>query len=242
MKIKKWIGTTARQHGIALILVTGALALMTVLLLAMFSVTETEYKSTQGFVASQSAKQLGDVATAIVQAQIQNGQNATKGASRTIHATQPGAVRVYDSAGFKAAYKLYSSSQMAVTTTGPSGEASLTNPTSLPPADWDSAANKGRYVDLNEPVVRAPLSATTGVLPAVYYPVIDPRAAYNYVGSQAADGVEPAYGVATTKVEGFTYTKTIGASGVNVSGVVTPSAASGNPSLLRLPMPVEWAA
>lgn len=226
MKIKKWIGSSLRQRGIALVLVVGALALMVVLLLAMFSVTQTEFSSTRGHVAAQSAKQYSDVATAIVQAQIQNGQNTKKTASdRTIHATQPGAVQVYNKSGFLAGYRLYSSSKMAETTAGDKGEeAFVTN--STVPSDWDSEKNKARYVDLNEPVVRAPLA---GTVPAVHFPIIDPRAAFN----------DPA-----THVEGFDYTEK-NLAGETIGGVKAPdnSATTFDPaaaSLLRLPMPVEW--
>src|SRR6187397_2966228 len=88
---------TLRRRGMALIIVIGALALATMLLLAMFSLTETEYKSTQSYVAGLSAKQFAETANALVIAQLQNGQNTqTAPSARTIHATQPGMVRVYN--------------------------------------------------------------------------------------------------------------------------------------------------
>lgn len=217
------------RRGLALITVVGTLALATILLMAIFSVTQVEYKATQSFAAAQSAKQLADAATAIVQAQIQNGQNTTTGAARTTHATQPGLVRVYTNTGtFKEAYKLYSSSTMKETT-----EANLN--TDVPPADWNSAANAARYVDLNEPVVRPPLVAGPGGKPSLFFPIIDPRAAYNFLGSQT-----PATGTPTTQVEGFSYSQrpaTV-AGGTDISGIVLPTA--GTDVDLRLPMPVEW--
>src|SRR6476469_9109008 len=107
---------TFRRRGMALVIVIGALALATMLLLAMFSLTQTEYKSTQSYVAGLSAKQFAESANALVIAQIRNGQNANAApGQRTIHATQPGMVRVYQPDGtFSRALKLYSSAQMVV--------------------------------------------------------------------------------------------------------------------------------
>src|SRR3954463_6443615 len=81
---------TFRRRGMALVIVIGALALATMLLLAMFSLTQTEYKSTQSYVAGLSAKQFAETANQLVMAQIRNAQNtAIAPTSRTIHATQP---------------------------------------------------------------------------------------------------------------------------------------------------------
>ena len=211
-----------RRRAVALIMVVTSIALMTVLILAIFSVTETEFKSTGSFVASRSAKQLGDMATAIVQAQIQNGQNtATAPAATTIHATQPGMVRVYNAqGGFVAAHKLYSSSTMKVMG---GSESLLLAASQLIPPTWNT--QPARFADLNEPVVRPALAGGTAP-PALYFPIIDPRAAYNFSGSQT-----PPFGSPTTQVEGFSYTAGVG-------GVVLPTV--GTPTNLRLPMPVEW--
>lgn len=228
----------------ALVLVITVVALMSILMVAIFSVTRMEYKSTQAFVYGKSAKQLGDIATAIVQGQIEHAQNEngdypdprnpnTVSPGMYTHATQPGMVRTYDSSGnFFAAYKLYSSTQMRVT----GAENSLYTDQHVPPSDWDQ--NPQRFVDLNEPVVRAGLAANTF---AVYYPILDPRAAWNYGnGGQNAGAT-----VGSTAVEGFSYSKTtpsIGSAPTQTYSnnlVVTPTDTT-NPDNLRLPMPVEW--
>ncbi len=229
-----------RRQAMALILVIITVALLSMLIVAIFSVTRTEYKATQSYVAAKSAKQLGDAAVAIVQAQIQNGQNKSTGNTRTTHATQPGMVRVYEGDGsFSAAYKLYSSATMKVT----GDEDSLYSDAHTPPANWDTLP--ARYVDLNEPVVRPALS-TTGASAAgtyaVYFPVIDPRAAWNYAGGGQGAGEEGSRD--TTQVEGFSYTKkapSLGSGGGQdySTKVITPTDAS-SPDKLRLPMPVEW--
>ncbi len=217
----------------ALVMVITTIALISMLIVAIFSVTRTEYKATQNFVSARSAKQLGDIAVAITQAQIQNGQNtASAAASRTIHATQPGMVRVYSSVGnFVRAYKLYSSSQMVITG---NDEAQIFATAHQVPTDWNSVQNKARYVDLNEPVVRPGLAAGTT---AVYFPIIDPRAAYS--------GANPTTGRPMKAVEGFSYEKstptvTGGGGAVTYNEVVLPTEVAGTPNKMRLPMPVEW--
>ena len=221
-----------RRNAMALILVIITVALLSILIVAIFSITRTEYKATQNFVAARTARQLADMGVAMVQAQIQNAQNTERAAnSRTIHATQPGMARVYNAQGnFLRAHKLYSSSQMIVTG---SSEAVLYTQAHQAPADW--AELPERYVDLNQPVVRAGLNAGQT---AVYFPIIDPRAAYNFLGGQT-----PSSGQPTTQVEGFSYTKqtpqTTGGSQVTYNEVVLPTEVSDS-AQLRLPMPVEW--
>lgn len=225
------------RRGLALVIVVTSIALISVLVVAIFSVTRTEFRATQSYVAAKSSKQLGDIAVSIVQAQIQNGQaTSTQG---TFHATQPGMVRVYNPDGtFNAAYKLYSSQRMKET----GDENDLLSANNMAPSNWDTLP--ARYVDLNEPLVR-PGTVTnasgqsTGY--AIYYPIIDPRAAYNSgTGGQTAgeDGTP-----GTTQVEGFSYSSSselLGQAGTTYSQVITPNAAAGNPLRLRLPMPVEW--
>lgn len=222
-----------RRKAMALVMVVTTVALISMLIVAIFSLTRTEYKATQSFVAARSAKQLGDIGVAMVQAQIQNAQNSssqTSPSTRTIHATQPGMVRVYKANGtFERAHKLYSSAQMVVKSTS---ESALYGQQHQVPQDWRTLS--ARYVDLNEPVVRPALQAGQT---AVYFPVIDPRAAYNTLGSQT-----PSAGTPTTQVEGFTYSKktaSTGANPVTYQEVVLPDEVSDS-AQLRLPMPVEW--
>jgi uncharacterized protein (TIGR02600 family) len=218
-----------RRRGLALIIVITTISLISILVVAIFSITRTEFKATQGFVFARSAKQLGDIGTAIVQAQITNAHNTSTVANqRTIHATQPGMVRVYNAIGnFTRAHKLYSSSQMTVTG---NNEAVLFSSDHQIPQDWNSDANKARYVDLNDPVIRP--SRQPGAY-ALYFPIIDPRAA-----APATDADDPA------PVEGFSYSKQTAQAGtggiVNYQEVITPADVAGDKNKLRLPMPVEW--
>lgn len=230
----------ARRKAMALVLVIITIALLAILIIAIFSITRTEYKATQNFVSARTAKQYADFAVAITQAQLQNAQSTSNQASggdpatttnQVIHATQPGMVRVYQANGqFLRAHKLYSSSQMVVTS--PNNEAQIYAQDHQIPQDWASEANKARFVDLNEPVVRPGLAS--GATQSVYFPIIDPRAAFTGTGAS---------GQQLVAVEGFSYTNqtpTIGGSSVTYNEVVLPSQAAGNPNRLRLPMPVEW--
>jgi uncharacterized protein (TIGR02600 family) len=219
-----------RRRGLALIIVITTISLISILVVAIFSVTRTEYKATQGFVSARSAKQLADMGTAIVQGQIANAHNEkTAPLERTIHSTQPGMVRVYNAAGiFQRAHKLYSSSKMIV-----SGgtEAVLFASDQMIPTDWNANANKARYVDLNEPVIRP--AQTPGAY-AVYFPIIDPRAA-----APATVATDP------YPVEGFSYSKQTPQAGtaagsVTYQEVVTAADAGTDKNKMRLPMPVEW--
>ena len=229
------------RQGMALVMVVSAVALMAILMVAIFTVTQTEYKSTQAYVNARTAKDLGDTAVSIVEAQIQNGQYMDQTQPRTFHATQPGMVRKYNADGsFNAAYKLYSSTQMIVTAQGKTESAALSN--EVVPTDWAKSNFKARYVDINEPVVRPSLNkagggAGTGTVD-VFFPIIDPRAAWNYLGGQT-----PSSGAATTQVEGFSYSQTTpsggSASASTYQEVRTPATVT-QPNDLRLPMPVEW--
>jgi len=223
-----------RRQAMALIMVTTTVALISILIVAIFSVTQTEYKATQSYVAGRNAKQLADMAVNIVEAQIQNGQN-TSFSDRTIHATQPGMVRVYRANGvFKEAYKLYSSSKMKVT----GSESSLLSSENLVPSDWNSNTQKARYVDLNEPVIRPGVTAGSA---SVIFPVIDPRAALNSLpgaATQYSPSNPAPSGAQTSQVEGFWYEKNT-TSGQTYTEVVTPLDTNDG-TKLRLPMPVEW--
>lgn len=238
MKLSLFSRLKKDRRGLALIIVVTSIALISVLVVAIFSVTRTEFRATQSYVAAKSAKQLGDISVAIVQAQIQNGQATTT--TGTFHATQPGMVRVYNSDGsFNSALKLYSSQQMRVT----GEEDNLLSAANLAPASWDTMP--ARFVDLNEPVIR-PGSVTTAEGESsgysIYFPIIDPRAAFNSGrGGQDAgpDGVP-----GTTQVEGFSYAESselLGGAGTSYAKqVVTPSESPTDAKKLRLPMPVEW--
>lgn len=200
-----------REKGIALIVVVCLLSLMLLLLVAIFSLSDTELKATKHYVSGQQARQLADVAVNIAVAQVRRGTTGeTDPASgRMLWISQPGLVRKYGADGSSAAiYKLYSSSRMILR--GSSLESAML--TDVSPQDWESQPL--RYTDLNRPIYRSDNAGS----PHLLFPIIDPRAM-----TGTADGVR-----------GFSYSNKF-ANGSTLDGVVTTGGEA-----QRLPMPVEW--
>lgn len=246
MKTLRSFFRDARRHrGLALIIVLSMLALATIVMLAFLSVADTEHKGTLGYSSSQTARRLSDTAVNVVIAQIRAGSDQdTAVAGREFHATQPGAVRKYTQDGaFLAGYKLFSDAELIYQGTG----ASVSNAAALeefnfvknsePPSDlgWNQGNNTLRYVDLNEPVIKG-VAGTDGSVSTsqVFFPIIDPRAAYD---------MDP--GAGFIPVEGFQYSTTSALKGSNLAmadaaqivPIVQPPAGI---DTLRLAMPVQW--
>lgn len=211
------------RRGLALISVLGVVTLATILIMALFSVSDAEYKASKVYAEGNSARHLADSAIAIVQAQIQTAATGgSKGEKPTIWASQPGAVRTYNASGnFIEGRTLFSSSSMVMTGFGPGGEEAFmkgVNPR------IDSAWNEkpDQWVDMNQPVLRARSAGGTSNDIEVTFPILDPRVTLD--------------GPSGAAVEGFSYERSVRETGENVPGTVT----SGNPDTLRCPMPVEW--
>jgi len=218
MKIKLFGFLKTNRQGIALISVLGLVTLATILIMALFTVSDAEFKASKVYADGNQARQFADMAVNLVTSQIQSAATgAGTGLSPTIWASQPGAVRVYNSAGgFVRGRKLYSSDQMVVTTGGVVGETLMAN--DFPPSTWNEQS--AEWANLN-PTITSVNSGAPGAAVSTYYPIIDPAA------SVAANGNLP--------VEGFSYTAA-GASGGSLSGVTYPT--GGAPA--SLPMPVKW--
>lgn len=202
----------SRRRGIALVTVLAVVALMTVLMVAMFSVSETELKSARTHSDGQQARQLGEVAVnlAITQLRKATSQNTDSRGWET-WASQPGLVRRFASNGqTQEAYKLYSSSALVLKEAGRIESRLLAD---VPPENWQELGQ--RYVDLNRPAVRADAQGR----PLLLFPILDPRAQTD----------SP-----TTSVAGFSYREQNLAGG-RLGGVRT---AGGDAQ--RVPMPVEW--
>lgn len=205
----------ARPHasGFALMTVAVCLALMTVLLAAMFSIARTEREGAAAYQFQRQAALLADLSASLVVQQLRAGTSGVDQPSGEagFWAAQPGVVRRYAMDGrFVAARKLYSSGNLVHL----GSEAALLNDHA--PSNW--ADQPHRWVDLNQPVVRQTADGTIGV----HHPVIDPRAAVD-------DGPHRA-------VAGFSYQSSH--PGGSVDGVIAPG--QGAPDELRLPLPVEW--
>lgn len=199
------------QRGIAIILVVLMLGMMTLLVVALFTVSDAELKGAKHLSNHQEARQLADTAVNVVISQLRQGSTQDKSSSsHQVWTTQPGMIRKYGANGqLASAYKLYSSSQMVLTSAGLQPSSLLND---VPPQDWEN--HPERYVDLNRPIYRTYSSGKTVLL----FPVIDPRA---MTGDQ-------------NSVSGFTYSAKY-ANGSTIDQVVT-TPGDGQ----RLPMPVEW--
>lgn len=231
-----------RNHrGLALITVVTLLALATVLLLALFSTTQTEMAATSSYADGASARQHADMAVNLVVGQLQKAtrQDANAG-GREIWASQPGMVRQYRENGrLLRGYKLYSSNEMVVAAAGDSDAADVQAlraiANDVPAVDWDESPQ--RWVDLNEPVWR---ETGTGGVRKLIFPIIDPRA---YVGTDNPPNINAS--ARSRSVEGFHYVRSnkggnSGPAGEAIRGVVH-AAVQGTPDdKQRLPMPVQW--
>ena len=186
--IRRFVNDARRHKGLALIIVLSMLALATIVILAFLSVADTEHKGTMTYSASQTARRYADTAVNVVIGQIRAGSDqdaSTPG--RETHATQPGAVRKYaDNGAFLSGYKLFPDTEMIFKSTGSGiGTGTISDErtflsNSEPPGNWNQGNNLVRYVDMNEPVVKGVVNAAGEAGSAqVYFPILDPRAAFD---------------------------------------------------------------
>ena len=182
----------------ALVLVLSALALLSFLVLLVLTMTRNEDRASKASADIMEVRTLADLPAQIVISQIRRAtSNLGTGFSWT---SQPGMIRVFASSsadnaarpGLYEAYKLYSSSKMAVR--GSEFDAAKEQ---IVPADWGSAS--GLYVDLNEPIPMRPVvksgakdaAATTDTKPKLVYPILDPGALKLVDGFEVAQGAAP---------------------------------------------------
>jgi len=151
------------------------LALLTILFLALFSLSRTEMRSAVVYADQVEARSLAETATNLVIGQI---RDAT-GVLGETWASQPGAIRRWDQQGeFVAGHKLYSDSDMIINRSNGGSEQLLS--ADFPDPNWETFP--ARYVDLNEPVERV----GAGLI-SVHYPIVDPRAAFPVTGGSYQD-------------------------------------------------------
>ena len=110
-----------KQRGIAIITVLSVLMLMSVLLLGFFSAATSDLESSRYYASSLRTRQLTDIATNLVIAQIRKATAEEKGAgSHFTWASQPGCITTFSNKGNNydalsiAKYKLYSAADMEV--------------------------------------------------------------------------------------------------------------------------------
>ncbi|XHR27315.1 MAG: Verru_Chthon cassette protein A [Chthoniobacteraceae bacterium] len=143
------------QRGVALVLVLIGLVLVAGLLVSLMNVVKAGRTDSAAYADGQNVRVLADNAINVVIGQI---KDATSDTTQSITwASQPGAIRTYDTSGFNSGYKLYSSGMMVTTT-----ETDFTDGINV---DW--ATMPGKYVNLNQPITKSGSAGTV-------YPIADP--------------------------------------------------------------------
>ena len=154
------------QQGMVLVIALLAIALATVLLLALLEGSASQFRSAQNSTILAQEELLADSAAALVQGQIAQGSSYT---NQTTWMSQPGLLRTYSLTNPAtprapvASYKLYSTTNLAAMT-DTSGSVAFMG--ADVPANWNS--EPAQYVDLNTPAQTA-----SG---QIIYPIFDPAA------------------------------------------------------------------
>lgn len=156
---------SSRQKGVALVAILSVLLLVTVLVVAFFAATQMETQSAANQEQLNQLHRLREVPLEIVKAQIlgatTNGQSGGLASVNKVWASQPGLIRVFNTAGtLDRLYKLYSSAEMEATNT--------TFLSTEIPDDWPTQTN--RFVNLNQPF---PSPTQPG---ESTFPILDPAA------------------------------------------------------------------
>jgi uncharacterized protein (TIGR02600 family) len=169
---------TARKNmtstsGMVLIMALLALAVMMILLLALFAGASHQVRGSQNDASLAREQMLADSAVALVIGQIQQASTQTNAA----WISQPGLLRIYTASAGRtpgACYKLYSTASLTnmLDTSG-----NLHFFSNDIPADWSSEPSQ--YTDLN-----APAQTTGGPI----YPILDPGALTNVEGVSSDTG------------------------------------------------------
>ncbi|MFP6873047.1 MAG: Verru_Chthon cassette protein A [Verrucomicrobiales bacterium] len=203
-----------KQSGIAIITVLSVLLLMSVLMLGFFSAATSELESSKYYASSLRTRQLTDIVTNMVIAQIREATAEEKGAgTHFTWASQPGCITTFSNRGTTydslavAKYKLYSAADMQV-------DARENLAEDLTP-DWNTRS--AQYVDLNSPLYSQRQDE-------LYFPIVDPRA------QQSTNQTSP------SNVEGFSYVST-SLNGNQIHGINLPGSDANSQ---RVPMPVQW--
>jgi hypothetical protein len=163
-----------RTSGMVLVMALAALAVMMILLLALFQGASHQTRGAQDDASLAREKMLADSAVALVIGQIQQASSQ----SGQAWISQPGLLRTYNTNAVRtptACYKLYSTANLPGMTDTSGTLAFLATDV---PANWSSTPNQ--YTDLNSP------AQTTGG--QSIYPILDPAALTNVTGVSSDTG------------------------------------------------------
>lgn len=150
------------RRGVALLSVLAIIVLITALIVGLLLRAGSERTASASYSAATATRQLADNVVNLVQAQVNDATTQAGSA----WASQPGAIRVFDSSGgIERIYRLYSAASFTAT-----------NATALqddvPPSGW--AALPAQWVDLNAPE-SVPGVTGAGGGDLLSYPILDPR-------------------------------------------------------------------
>jgi uncharacterized protein (TIGR02600 family) len=209
----KFKDSNKRRKAMALVIVLGALVLITLLCVAFFASTSRELSASKSYASGVSARFYADAAVNVVLGQL--GAATTVDDATKVWTSQPGLLRQFDSQGNQTQiFKLYSSDKMIETGTFTLATGGVPNDvpvwTAATPTDslpWN--ADPGVYTDLNTPV-------TVNKRPN--YPILNPG------GLNAA-----------TRIQGFDVASNYGLpDSADLDGDGDTS------EIAQIPMPVRW--
>jgi uncharacterized protein (TIGR02600 family) len=155
-----------------LVMALTALAVMMILLVALFEGASHQMRGAQGDASLAREKMLADSAVALVIGQIEQASSQTQTGQAWI--SQPGLLRTYAATASRtptAGYKLYSTPNVT-DMIDKSGKLDFLS-TDIP-TDWKAKPNQ--YTDLNSPV------QMPGLLAPLIYPILDPAAVTSVQG------------------------------------------------------------
>jgi len=194
------IRKASKNRAVALVIVLVMLVLMAVLIVAFYSSVKTELVSATSYASGADARNLGDSAVQIAQAQIAAATKSVDAGNKPLlWASQPGMIRTWTSDATGSAgsfYKLYSSSSLIAAGVG------FKMSDDALPGNW--ATQTARYVDLNAPVLVPDGNGTitaNGNTFSARYPIMDPALAGPKNGAGDVEGFEidgaPGYAAGT---------------------------------------------
>ncbi|NNE92211.1 MAG: Verru_Chthon cassette protein A, partial [Verrucomicrobiales bacterium] len=144
------------RKGVALITVLTVTSLATIMVLTFFALAQSEHRASATYSQGLQAQQVAEQAVNMVVAQIRKATSDPN----YLWASQPGAIRTWNSSEDFIGYKLYSDDRMEV-----DDERELVNEDFDELGNWSERPDE--FVDLNEPVIRGT---------KVYFPIVDPLA------------------------------------------------------------------